>query len=78
MMTAAAFNLATQTPDAGGWHWKMILMLFFLGFWLAVAIWLLLSRKGKYDKRKQMPLEDEKVLEPRDGRRDPSDRDGGG
>jgi hypothetical protein len=48
----------------------MILMLFFLGFWLAVAVWLLFTRKSKYEKRRHLPLEDDTVLEPRDGRRE--------
>jgi cbb3-type cytochrome oxidase subunit 3 len=76
MMSIAALNIAAQTPDSGGWHWKMILMLFFLGFWLAVAIWLLFTRKGKFDKQMRMPLEDDRVLEPRDG--DETKRRGGG
>lgn len=75
MMSSAALNIAAQASDAGGWHWKMILMLFFLGFWLAVAVWLLFTRKGKFDKQKQMPLEDDRVLEPREGR---TDEPGGG
>jgi hypothetical protein len=44
---------------------KQVALFIFLALFLLLVIKLLLTRKGAYEKRKQIPLEDQKVMEPR-------------
>jgi cbb3-type cytochrome oxidase subunit 3 len=45
---------------------KPIALFVFLGIFVAIVIKLLLTRRSAYEKRRRLPLEDDKVLEPRD------------
>jgi cbb3-type cytochrome oxidase subunit 3 len=45
---------------------KPIALFVFLGIFLAIVIKLLLTRRSAYEKRRRLPLDDDRVLEPRD------------
>jgi cbb3-type cytochrome oxidase subunit 3 len=49
---------------------KTVATFTFVAIFLGVVIWLLMSRPGKYQKTKQIPLHDERVMEPREGAAD--------
>ncbi len=44
---------------------KIVGTLIFLAIFLGIVIWLLMSRSDKYSKTEQIPLHDDKVMEPR-------------
>jgi hypothetical protein len=61
-MTAMAVLIAS-----GMAVFKIVGTLIFVGVFVAVVVRLLLSRSDRYKKAAQMPLEDEKIIEPREG-----------
>jgi len=46
---------------------KVIALVFFVGMWLFIAIRLLVRRSSDYELTAQLPLNDDRVLEPRQG-----------
>jgi hypothetical protein len=45
---------------------KPIALFVFLGIFLVIVVKLLLTRRSAYEKRSRLPLDDDRVLEPRD------------
>ena len=44
---------------------KLGALLFFVALWIAILARVVLARRGKYDSDAQMPLDDERPVEPR-------------
>ncbi|UCF67698.1 MAG: cbb3-type cytochrome c oxidase subunit 3 [Acidobacteriota bacterium] len=57
---------------------KMIALVFFFCVFLYIVIWLIFSRSERHKRHARLPLEDERVIEPRNTADTPAPADKGG
>jgi len=57
--------LATQ-PGGGALSWIEIALVIFFVVFLAIVIWVILARPGRFRKAARIPLEDDRVVTPRE------------
>ena len=59
--------LATQPESSGGaLPWIEIALVIFFVVFLAIVIWVIIARPGRFRKAARIPLEDDRVVTPRE------------
>lgn len=71
-MTGLCETLATQATGTG---WFEIALLIFMVVFLAIVVWVLLTRGEYFRKASRIPLEDDKVVTPRKESTSPDEDD---